>query len=139
MKKVVLIVLSLVMLVSVVAVPVGAAAADTVQPRWTNTSTVDCLITYVDGVGYAESMVQGKFGTSAITTDIYLYKYVNDDWGYVDEFHETLYKRAALSSLPFEANVGEYFKADYTFTVTKGGTDEVITRTVYYTIPQETN
>ncbi len=135
MKKVVLIILSLVMLVSAVAVPVSAATADnTVQPRWTNTTSVNAAIGFIDGVGYAESMVRGNIGTSSIATDIYLYKYVDDDWEYVDELHEIQYKRIVGASLPFDAEVGEYFKAEYTFTVTKGGVDEVIIRTVYKTI-----
>ncbi len=135
MKKIILIALALVMLTSIVVIPVGATVADnTVQPRWTNASSVNCNIKYVDGVGYAEATVQGKFGTTSITTNIYLYKYVDNDWSYVDELHETRGSMRATESLPFDAEVGEYFKAEYEISVTKGGTTEDIYKTVYYTI-----
>ncbi len=132
MKKVILIVLSVLMLATLV-VPAGAAAVDngnTIQPRWTNTSVVDAGFTYTDGMGYVESCVSGKFGTSSIQTDMYLYKMVGDDWQYVDEVHDIQYKKIAGTSLAFEAN-GEYFRADYTFVVTKNGVGEVIERTIY--------
>ncbi len=135
MKKVILIVLSVLMLATV-AVPAGAAAVDngsTIQPLWTNTSFVDACFGYVDGLGYVESAVSGNFGVSSIQTDMYLYKQVGDDWEYVDELHDIQYKKNAVTSLAFEAN-GEYFRADYTFVVTKNGVAEVIERTIYQNV-----
>ncbi len=131
MKKLILIVLSVLMLVTVAA-PVGAATVDvdnTVQPRWTNTSVVNAYFACADGLGYVESSVTAKIGASSVQTDMYLYKLVDDDWEYVDELHVIQYQRNAATSLSFEAN-GEYFRADFTFTVTKSGVAEVIERTI---------
>ncbi len=138
MKKVIITVLSVIMLVSVVAVPVSAAAVDngTVQPLWTNTTMIDCDIALIDGVGYAESIVKGKFGATSVKTDMYLYKQVGTDWVYVTELHDIQYQRAAGTSCSFQGVEGEYFRADYTFTVTKGGVDEVINRTIYQVLGQ---
>ncbi len=134
MKKVILVVLSVLLLASF-AVPAGAAAVggNTVQPCWDNTSFVDAYFLYAYGSGYVESAVSGDFAVSSIRTDMYLYKWVNNDWAYVDELHSITYDSAAVTSLAFDAN-GEYFRADFTFTVTMYGVDEVIERTIYQNV-----
>ncbi len=122
--------LSLVMLL----LPVGALGGDqTLQPMWDNTQTVQVEIGFEGYTGYAESAVRGKFGVSSIKTDVYVYRQSGSSWIYVTEAHETESKIVAGISCPFSASVGTTYRADYTFTITKNGVDEVITRTAYKT------
>ena len=135
MKKVVIVLMSLVLLCTAVAVPVGAAMPEDniVQPMWTNTTSIDCTVAAVDGVGYAECVTIAQFGATSIKTDIYVYVAVNNRWTYLTETHDIKYKKLSGVSCPFSVSAGCDYRADYTFTVTKDGVDEVITRTVYYT------
>ncbi len=120
----------------VVAVPyVGAAQVDppAAEPLWTNTNMIDVNIVCIDGVGYAETLVKGKLGTESVTTDLYVFRQVGSLWVYVTELHETDSGRTSCVSCPFDTDPGATFLVDFTFTVTRNGTDEVIPRTEYYT------
>ena len=134
MKKTMTILTSVLLLMSIIALPVNAAVPEnTVQPRWTNTSNIDCTVAAVDGVGYAECVVTSQAGATSIKIDIIVYEAPDNVWIYKTELHDIKYKRVSGVSCSFSVNVGCHYRADYTFTVTKGGVDEVITRTCYFT------
>ncbi|MBE6576904.1 MAG: hypothetical protein E7653_02040 [Ruminococcaceae bacterium] len=135
MKKVVIVLMSMVLLCTTVMIPVGAAMPEdnTVQPLWINTTSIDCTVGVIDGVGYAECVSRSQAGSSSIKTDIYVYVAIDNRWTYLTETHDIKYTRVSGVSCPFSVSVGCDYRADYTFTVTKNGVDEVITRTVYYT------
>ena len=127
--------MSVILLSCAIVIPVNAALPpeNTLQPLWDNTALVDCTVAAVDGVGYAECIVKSMPGSSSIKTDIYVYEAINNVWIYQTEVHDIKYTRVAGVSCPFSVTVGCHYRADYTFTVTKNGVDEVITRTAYYT------
>ncbi len=136
MKKLFAAIISVLLMLTVVALPISAAQIEdnTVQPRWTNTSHLTCSISYTDiNTGYAHSVVRGDNGASCVKTDVYVYEYVNNDWSYLTEKHETNYSWYGTMNCEFSAVANREYRADFTFTVTKGGVDEVITRTVYST------
>jgi hypothetical protein len=134
MKKTMITLLAVVLLMGAVIVPVGAAMPeDTIQPLWTNTSSIDCTFNASNGIGYAESVAIGKIGATSVQTDIFVYKNVDGEWIYVTELHDIKYKHVSAVSCTFTAELGGYYRADYTFTVTRAGTQEVVERTVYYT------
>ena len=134
MKKTMIALFAVVLLMSAVIVPIGAAMPeDTVQPYWTNTNNIDCTMNVIDDVGYADCVVMGKFGATSIRTDIYVYEMIDDEWTYVTELHDVKNKQVSGVSCTFDAELGGYYRADYTFTVVKSGTSEVIDRTLYYT------
>lgn len=130
LKKLLVALLAATLMVS--ALPLSASAAkieNEVMPLWDNAMLVSCGIYYgEDGFGYAESTVRGKVGTSGITTTIYVYRVVNGEKEYVTELHESTQAGSLISSCQFVAISGESYLAEYTFTVTKNGSDEVITK-----------
>ncbi len=134
MKKAIIVLMSVVLLCTAVIVPVSAAVPEnTVQPLWDNTNIIDCTVGFFDGIGYAECLVYGKIGATAVKTDIYVYYLGDNAWVYVTELHDSKNAISLVSSCPFNAVLNETYMVEYTFTVTRNGTDEVITRTVYDT------
>ena len=135
MKKVIITMLAILMLVSSIALPIGALETETtVQPRWSNISNIDCTLTVIDGVGHADCVSSAQFGSTSIQTDIYVYEYVEDGWVYVTEKHDIKYKMVSGVSCTFPAHSDGYYCAVYTFTVTKAGVDESVERIVYYNV-----
>lgn len=133
MKKAVISLLAIVLLVSSIALPIGASDTDTViQPRWSNIDSIDCTLTVIDGVGHADCLSTAQFGSTSIQTDIYVYEYIGDEWVYITEKHDIKYKMVSGVSCTFPASGNRYYCAVYTFTVTKSGIDEVVERIVYY-------
>ncbi len=126
--------LTLAMATSIVYV--GAAQVDggnVAEPMWTNTSSVQVTIVRLDGVGYAETLVMGKFGATAIKTDVYVFQLMGARWIYVTELHDIQYDQMAGVSCPFEAALYVAYRVEFKFTVTMNGTDEVINRTEFKT------
>ena len=122
MKKVVIVLMSVIL-----------PEDNTVQPLWDNTNVIDCTVGFIEGTGRAESLVYAKFGATSIKTDIYVYALGDNAWIYVAEAHGTKNAITSVSTCLFDAILNETYRVDYTFTVTRNGTDEVITRTVYET------
>ena len=135
MKKIIAIAMSVVLLFSAMALPVNAAQADNeiAQPYWTNTQLIDAAIAFIDGVGYAEAALTGKFGSTASFIDVIVYRQSGNDWIYVTEAHTSADGPTVLISCQFTPTVGTYYKAEYTFTVHRNGTGEVVKRNVFKT------
>lgn len=113
--------------------PAHAAAVEPdVMPLWNNANNITLTLTFPD-YGYAEASVFGQPGVNKIVIDIYVYRQSGNSWIYVDEEHSTTYGMAAGLSCQFNATKGVYYRADYTFTVTKNNVDEVISKTQYDT------
>lgn len=124
-----------ILLFSAMVMPISAAQADNeiAQPYWTNTQTVDATIAFLNGVGYAEALLNGKFGSTAAYIDVIVYRQSGSDWIYVTEAHTSANGPSVAISCQFTPTVGTYYKAEYTFTVYKNGTGEVVVRDVYKT------
>lgn len=135
MKKLLICMLATTMLLSAVVLPVSAATGNnsSIMPLWTNTTSIDCLIAFQDGIGYAETAVTAKYSPKTIKVDIYVYVQSGSDWIYVTESHETKTGMGMVSSCPFEAQSGAYYKAEFYYTVSGNGVDEEITFTEYET------
>ncbi len=131
MKKTLSLLLVMLSLFSVFAV--GVSASDIgIQPLWDNTGMISCRV-YVDtdGYGYAESDVLGHFSSNKIKVDVIVYEKNGSDWEYVGEDHVTADANYCFTSYQFDISDGAIYKADFTFTVTKNGVDEVIEKTCY--------
>lgn len=135
MKKFIVLAMSVILLFSAIATPVSAAQPndEIAQPYWTNTSIISADIVFLDGVGYAEGCVTGKFGSTNTYVDVVVYRQSGDDWIYVTEKHVSADYMSLGVSCEFTPTVGTYYKAEFTFTVIKNGTGEVIPRNVYKT------
>lgn len=131
MKKTLSLLLVMLSLLSVFAV--GVSASDIgIMPLWDNTRTINCRV-YVDinGYGYAESDVMAHFSSNKIKVDVIVYEKNGSDWEYVGEDHVTADANFCFTSYQFDISDGAIYKADFTFTVTKNGVDEVIEKTCY--------
>lgn len=135
MKKIIVIAMSVILLFSAMAMPISAAQADNeiAQPYWTNTNSIDAIILFNNGIGYAEAALNGKFGSTAVYIDVTVYRQSGSNWIYVTEAHTSASGPSVGISCQFEPTVGTYYKAEYTFTVHRNGTGEVVARDVYKT------
>ncbi len=126
--------LCMIMLLTSMLLPVSAlSGTPTIQPMWDNTMTVQAEMVFEKRMGYAESAVAGYFDVTCIKTDIYIYFQYTTGWFYITELHDTTYDFVSGVSCQFTAVPGGTYRADYTFTVTRNGRDEVINRTVFNT------
>ena len=134
-NKIISILLIIITIVYIIPCNVSATNIDnTVAPCWDNTGVVSCKIGFPnDGYGYAEGFVMGHDTASRITADVYVYRQVGSSWVYVGEKHESIDDCTLGISCKFIPVSGAYYKAEFTFVVTKDGVDEVITDTVYKT------
>lgn len=133
--KIITFILLAVMLVTFIPCTVSATTAeDPISPRWDNTGMVSCMIGFPDdGYGYAEAHVMGHPTANKIHADVYVYRQVGSSWVYVGEAHKTVDSCSLSISCRFNPIDGSYYRADYTFIVTKNGVDETITQTKYKT------
>ena len=135
LKKIMLVCLSMLMMMSFVAIPAQAAVADdTVAPCWDNTGIIELTLAFPEeGVGCAEAYVVGQPGTSKIEVSVYIYRKSGLFWIYKDSEHATFNSITCVQGCTFAASKGTRYKAEYIITVTKDGTDETITKTQYRT------
>ena len=135
MKKIIVIAMSVILLFSAMVMPISAAQADNeiAQPYWTNTNSINAEIVFDEGIGYAEALLNGKFGSTKTYIDVIVYRQSGSDWIYVTEKHASADSMSLGISCEFTPTIGTYYKAEYTFTVIKNGTGEVIKRDVYKT------
>ena len=134
MKKTILTLIAFItLLTSVTLIPANAAIADpgeTVMPLWDNTSTVNISLLFGDnGYGYAEGTVAGKIGVTNIIFEVVVYKQVGTAWVQVSEKQVVVPRQNGGISCAFPLESGAYYKAEYTFTVTRNGVDEIIQKT----------
>jgi hypothetical protein len=130
LKKMLVALLAATLMISALPLSASAAAIDNeATPWWTNTTKVACSIAFLDdGYGYADAQVIGKFGVTNVAVDVYVYCLVNGVWVYVTEQHDSAQAMSLISSCQFTPTSGCTYRADYTFTVTKNGVDQVITK-----------
>lgn len=135
MKKIIVIAMTAILLFSAMAMPISAAQADNeiAQPYWTNTNSIDATILFIDGIGYAEAALTGKFGSTATFIDVVVYRQSGSDWIYVTENHTSATIPTVAISCQFTPTLGTYYKAAYTFKVERNGVGEVVVRDVYKT------
>ena len=135
MKKIIVIAMSVILLFSAMVMPIDAAQAENeiAQPYWTNTNRIVADIGFIDGVGYAEASLTGKFGSTRASIDVIVYEQVGEEWVYLTEMHVTSESMSAMISCDFPITLGTNYKAEYMFTVVKNGTGEAIARIVYDT------
>ena len=135
MKRIFILAMSVILLFSAMAMPISAAQVndEVAQPYWTNTSTIDVHIAFVDGVGYADGYVCGKFGTTMAQAYVVVYRQDGDSWVHIADKSVVSNSISAAVSCEFELVLGATYKAEYTFMVTKGDFTEGIARDAYKT------
>ncbi len=85
--------------------------------------------------GTATATVYGKPGTTEIVGVLTVYKQTDAGWVYVSQDSRSTESQALSLSVDFDAESGVYYKALCRVTVTKGGSDEFVSQTVYETCP----
>ncbi len=141
MKSTIKVMAFIITLVTVLtAIPVSVAAAkveNEIMPLWDNMSSNTISLAFVDGRGIAEATTVGRVGTTRIQIDVYVYRQVGSDWTYVTEDHEDVNRRSWGITCEFIPIANAYYRADFTFTITKNGVDEVVYDSYYNTyIPE---
>ena len=111
--------------------PIQAAVVKPdVEPNWENTSLINTTFSFPDSA-YAEATIIGDPGVTLIIVDIYVYRLSGASWVYVAGSHTTIYGEAGGASCQFTPIKGTYYRADFMFTVTKNGYDEIIDKNMY--------
>ncbi len=127
---------AVVTLLMCMAMPIQAAVVDNqIQPQWDNTATLTLVMSF-PGDGYAEATIVGKTGVTKIEAHIFVYRQSGSSWRYVAETHKTINGMYGIVSCQFTPINGAYYRAEYTFIVTKGEVEEVICKTQYRTCEQ---
>ena len=136
MKKLAMLLLSAILLTSVLGLSSFATTDSQVQPRWTNTGTINYGLVFEDsGYGSAEIAVTGKFGVNKIEGSTTIYRQSGSNWIYVTSGSDVMYDQVFELSVPVNGILGEYYKAEFTINVYKNGVCETITRTSYANCP----
>ena len=131
--KAIALILMIVTIISLLPCTVNAASADnTISPLWQNTNNINCQI-YTDsnGYAYAEATVVGYTTVNKISATVYIYRQNGSSWEYVGEEYKTVNNFLLTISCKFTPTQGSYYRADYTFVVTKNGVDETISKSRY--------
>ena len=131
MKKLVVLVLSAILFTFCFG-----TVAYAVEPRWSNTGSIVYGINVESPTGdHAYIGVTGKIGTSRIECEIDIYRQVGSSWVYVTGDTDAIDDGAINFEVPFTGISGQYYKAEFTVTVYRNGTSEVIELTDYKTCP----
>lgn len=131
MKKLVVLVLSAILFTFCFG-----TVAYAVEPRWSNTASISYGISFDNATtGQAGIAVTGKIGTSRIECEIDVYRQVGSSWVYVTGGDDAVDDGAINFEIPITGISGAYYRADFTITVYRNGTAEVITRDYYKTCP----
>ena len=135
MKKVFILAMSIILLFSAMAMPISAAQVndEIAQPYWTNTNAIDVQIAFIDGVGYADGYVRGKFGATMAQAYVVVYQQDGDNWIHIADDRVISNSISALVSCEFVPVLGATYKAEYTFMVSKSGSTETVVRDAYKT------
>lgn len=126
MKKFVSATLLVVMLVSILNISALAATPGTVEPRWANTGSITENMIFDGTSGTVAIRATGKVGVNRIEGSCVIYKHVGSDWVYVTEDSKTVNAMSCYLEIPFTAEIGYEYKAEYTFIVYKNGVGETI-------------
>lgn len=131
MKRSLVVVLVLMMIMSCTAVRIFAASdAPTIQPRWTSIHHMDLDMSFSGRDGNVSAAASKQSTANLIEGTLYLYKLVDDEWVYMDEW----YKSKAIGTLgisgDFVCESGVTYKGVFTVTAYTNGVAE--TETIEY-------
>lgn len=138
MKKTILTLIAFItLLTSVTLIPANAAIADpgeTVMPLWDNVISTSTNFLFNDNLdGSAEITVVARPGSTSMTITIKVFIQDGNEWTLIKEGTKTSTALATTYNVLFRGNVGNYYKAEYTISVTRLGATETITETRYVT------
>lgn len=131
-KKSVLAMMLLVVLLCSLSVNVSAFEdfETTITPRWVSIYSIDLDMAFDDEGGTVAAIATKKSGASLIEGTLYLYKLVNGEWVYIDEW----YRSKAIGTLgvsgDFVSESGVTYKGVFIVTAYTNGVPE--TETVEY-------
>ena len=135
-RKMLAMILAVLTILVYMTMPIQAAVVEPdVTPMWDNTASITLALTFPDD-GYAEASICGQPGVTKIVIDTYVYRQSGSYWILVGEDHTTINGMSGISSCRFNSINRAYYRADYTFTVTRNNIDEVINETQYRTCVQ---
>ena len=132
-KKSVLAMMLIIMLLCSLSVNISAyeGSEATVTPRWVSIYSINLTMAFDEEGGTVTAVATKKSGASLIEGTLYLYKLVNGEWVYIDEW----YKSKAIGTLgisgDFVSESGVTYKGVFTVTAYTNGVPE--TETVEYT------
>ena len=132
-KKSVLVMILLVALLCSFCVNVSAyeGSKTTITPRWVSIYSINLDMAFDEEGGTVAAVATKKSGASLIEGTLYLYKLVNGEWVYMDEW----YRSKAIGTLGISGDCvsesGVTYKGVFTVTAYANGVPE--TETVEYT------
>ena len=132
-KKSVLAMMLFVVLLCSLSVNVSAYAdsGTTITPRWVSIYSINLDMAFDEEGGTVAAIATKKSGASLIEGTLYLYKLVDGEWVYIDEW----YRSKAIGTLgvsgDFVSESGVTYKGVFTVTAYTNGVPE--TETVEYT------
>lgn len=110
MKKVLFLVLTIVLLVSL-SVIAAAKPTPEIAPLWDNTRTIESSFDFDGANSNAYANIVGKSGTTKIEATLKVYKLVDNTWTYITETSATAYSSIMSITTPFAATTGTHYKS----------------------------
>ena len=101
---------------------------DIVSPRWTNIHTINVEMAFNDGTGTVTAIASKKAGVNSIEGTLYLYKLINGEWVYINEWYGRKSVGTLAVSGQFICESGVTYKG--VFTVVAYGNEITETETV---------
>ncbi|MBR7151127.1 MAG: hypothetical protein IKD02_02135 [Clostridia bacterium] len=133
-KTIKVLVATLLSVVMLFGASIGVVAADNrddgIMPLWTSISTIELDVAFSGDLGNALGAATKQSTASAIEGTLVLYKWVDNDWEYVDEWYNYRTRGTLIVSGDFTAEPGVTYKAEFTVTAYTGSVGE--TETVEY-------
>ena len=121
-KKTILSMLLALLMLTTCSVNAIAAAADppTVSPQWDNISTINLGMAFDGNEAVASASVSKSSNATFVEATMYLYKWENNDWVYMDEAYRSKSIGTLVVSIDFTCEVGVEYRAVLEVTAYEG-------------------
>lgn len=130
-KRIVLILVACIMVISALPLTTFAAVADPITPMFDNTNTFNANLSFNGSTGNVTMTIMGKSGVSNITAEIKLYyKNSTGSWIEIDKGWDYNVNQMYLTVIEsFSGVAGREYKIEVSATLTKNGVAENISTT----------
>lgn len=118
--------LTLVILVGVLQ-NIGALTCNAVTPRWVSINAIELNMSFDGSYGNALGTASKQSTATSIEGTLTLYKLVDDDWVYMDEWYNSKTRGTLAVTGDFTCESGVTYKAVFVVTVYTGTTAETET------------
>jgi len=128
-------VLMICMLCCTMSVFASAQLVPEITPFWVNIDSITLTITFNGSTSFTRGLITRQSGVTLMEGTITLYKYVNSQWVYVNQWSGSSTGNSLIITGYFSCTSGIEYKSVLNVTAYRGSTSETATQTTYKTCP----